>query len=165
MSIADLRDPVFIAKVIDFVIFAVAIVYIFQRFLKPQLVAVQEAQNKAVADAAAYREACAHAVDEAKRSLEQAESDSRRMESTAQAQADRSLADELAAAEEHAKRVIAHAQGELERERFRVRRELLEETVDRAHAAAREEVRRSLTPERQRALVENLLSDLERSRV
>jgi F-type H+-transporting ATPase subunit b len=165
MSAPDLTDPVFIAKIIDFIIFAIAIVYIFQKFLKPQLVAVQEAQNKAVADADAYRQNCAEAVEAAQRALEQAAQDSRRMETTAEAQAKRMVADELAEAGERAKRIAAHAAGELERERFRVRRELLEETVDRAHAEAREEVQRGLTPARQRALVERMLSDLERSRV
>lgn len=165
MSIPDITDPVFIAKIIDFTVFVIAIVYIFQNFLKPQLVAVQEAQNKAVADADAYRQRCSEAVETAKRALDQAASDAQRMETTADAQAKRVVADELAEANEHAKRVVAHAEGELERERFRVRRELLEETVDRAHAEAREEVQRGLTPARQRALVERMLADLERSRV
>ena len=165
MSTPDLTDPVFIAKVIDFVIFAIAIVFIFQKYLKPQLVAVQEAQNKAVADADAYRQSCSEAVDAATQALEQAGKDSQRMASTADAQAKRMVADELAEAGERAKRIVDHAAGELERERFRVRRELLEETVDRAHAQAREEVQRGLTPDRQRALVESMLTDLERSRV
>ncbi len=165
MSASDLTDPVFIAKIIDFIIFAVAIVFVFQRFLKPQLVAVQEAQNKAVEDANAYRQRCIEAVEEAKRALEQTEADSRRMASTADAQAQRLLADEIATANEHAKRVIAHAEGELDRERFRVRRELLEETVDRAHAEARETVRSGLTADQQRALIQRLLADLERGRV
>jgi F0F1-type ATP synthase membrane subunit b/b' len=163
MSTADLTDPVFIAKIIDFIVFAIAIVYIFQKFLKPQLVTVQEAQNKAVADADAYRQRCTAAVEAAKRALEQAAADAQRMETTAEAHAKRVVADELAQAEEHATRIVAHAAGELERERFRVRRELLEETVDRAHAEAREDVRRELTPGRQQRLVELMLSDLERN--
>jgi len=165
MSISDLTDPVFIAKVIDFVIFVVAITIVFNRFIKPQLVAQQEAQNKAVEDAAAYRDQCTASVESAKAALAQAESDSARMQSTARAQADRMLADDIAAAEEHAKRVITHAEGELERERYRVRRELLEETVNRAHAEARDVVRRDLTPAQQQALVERLVADLERSHV
>jgi F-type H+-transporting ATPase subunit b len=165
MTMPDLTDPVFIAKVVDFIVFAIAIVYIFQRFVKPQLVAVQEAQNKAVADADANRQRCSKAVETAKRALEQAASDAQRMETTADAHAKQVVADEVAGADELAKRVVAHAEGELERERFRVRRELLEETVDRAHTEAREEVQRALTPARQRALVERMLADLERSRV
>src|SRR5579862_5963157 len=130
MSVSDLNDPVFIAKVIDFVIFVIAITIVFNRFLKPQLVAQQDAQNKAVEDAATYRDQCAASVEAAKAALAQAESDSARMQRTAQAQAERLLADDIEAAEEHAKRVVAHAEGELERERYRVRRELLEETVN-----------------------------------
>jgi F0F1-type ATP synthase membrane subunit b/b' len=165
MNMPDLTDPVFIAKIIDFIVFAIAIVYIFQKFLKPQLVAVQEAQNKAVADADAYRQRCTEAVEAAKRALDQAASDAQRMETTADAHARRVVVDEVAEADERAKRIVAHAAGELERERFRVRRELLKETVDCAHAEAREEVQRGLTPASQRALVERMLSDLERSRV
>ena len=80
------------------------------------------------------------------------------------AQAARLISDERIAAEEHGKRVLAHAAGELERERYRVRRELLEETVERAHAEAQSIVKRELDPARQRALVERLMEDLERSR-
>lgn len=163
MDLGELRDPVFIAKLVDFVIFAGLIVYVYQRYLQGALVAHQEAQNKAVADAGAYRAQSEQAVAAAQRAIEQAKIDSKRMVDIGQAQAQRLEVDERAAAQEHAQRILAHAAGELERERYRVRLELLEETVERATDAARDIVRRDLTPAKQNELVQSVLASLETS--
>jgi F-type H+-transporting ATPase subunit b len=165
MDLSAYTDPVFIAKLVDFVIFVGAIVYVYQRFVKGALVAHQEAQNKAVADAVAYRAQCEQAVAAARRAIEQAKHDSTRMVEVGKAQAQRLVVDELAAAQEHAQRILAHAAGELDRERYRVRLELLEETVERATDAAREIVRRDLTPAKQNELVQSLLVSLETGHV
>ena len=55
MNVANLTDPVFIAKVIDFIIFVSAIIWLWNRYGVKMLVAHQEAQNKIVADAQAHR--------------------------------------------------------------------------------------------------------------
>ena len=165
MDLRAYSDPVFIAKLVDFIIFVGAIAYVYQRYLKSALVAHQEAQNKAVEDAVAYRERCEQAVATAKRSIEQAKLDSTRMVEIGHAQAQRLVVDERAAAQEYAQRILAHAGGELERERYRVRRELLEETVERATDTARGIVRRDLTPAKQNELVQSLLAGLETGRV
>ena len=158
-----LRDPVFIAKVIDFIIFVAALVYLWNRFGSAMLVAQQEAQNKAVEDAQREREEAEAALLASQRALDQAKVDAKRMVEVGTAQARRLVEDESAAAQDHTKRVLAHAAGELERERYRVRRELLEETVERAHAQAQEIAARELDAVRQQKLVERALSDLERA--
>jgi F0F1-type ATP synthase membrane subunit b/b' len=163
MDLSALADPVFIAKVIDFVVFVVALVYLWNRFGSPILSAQQEAQNKIVADAAAYREQSERSLDEAKRKLEKAKLDSVRMVDIGAAQAARLVADERSAAEQHGTRIVAHASGELERERYRVRRELLAETVGKAHAEATKLVARELSPASQQGLIGQLISSLERS--
>ena len=163
MSIANLADPVFIAKVIDFVIFVVALVWLWNRYGSPMLVAQQEAQNKLVEDAAANREQSEKALAEAQRALEGARVDSVRMVEIGAAHAARLVTDERSAAEELGKRIVAHANGELERERYRVRRELLEETVNKAHAQARELVAHELSPATQAGLIGNLVAGLERT--
>ncbi len=162
---SNLTDPVFIAKVVDFVIFVMALVWLWNKFGVAMLTAQQEAQNKAVEDAARYREESEQGLREARTALESAKSDATRLVEVGPAQAARLLTEERAAAQDHAKRIIAHAGGELERERYRVRRELLEETVERAHAEAQAIVKREVDPARQRALVERLMDDLERSHV
>jgi F-type H+-transporting ATPase subunit b len=161
---ATLHDPIFIAKFIDFVVFAVAIVYLYRTQLEPMLVDYQESQNKAVADAAARRAACEQAVETATAAISQAELDATHMVEIGRAQAAKLIADERTAAQAHAQRIAAHAAGELERERYRVRRELLEDTVERATASARAIVTRDLTPARQQALVEGAVADLEAGR-
>ena len=89
--------------------------------------------------------------------------DGERMIEVGEAQAKRLIEVERAAATAHAARILAHASGELERERYRVRRELLEETVDRAHRKAQELAKRDIDATRQQALVEQAISYLERS--
>ena len=163
MNLSDIADPVFIAKIIDFVVFVVVLVWIWNRYLAPMLVAQQEAQNKLVEDAAAYREQSEKVLEEAQRTLETAKVDSVRMVELGQAHAARLVSEERAAAEEHGKRTVAHAHGELERERYRVRRELLEETVNKAHAEARNLVERELSPAQQQGLIGQLVAGLERT--
>jgi F0F1-type ATP synthase membrane subunit b/b' len=163
VNFADFATPVFIAKIVDFVIFVVVLVWLWNRYGLPMLEAQQEAQNKVVEDAAAYREQSARSLDEAKRALEKAKLDSVRMVDIGAAQAARLVAEESAAAEGHGTRIVAHASGELERERYRVRRELLAETVNKAHAEATRLVTRELSPATQAGLIGQLVSSLERS--
>jgi len=158
MQVPQLTDPIFIAKLIDFVIFVAATVFVYQRFLKPALVAYQDAQNKAFDDATEHLAETKRAVDAASAAIEEAKTAAARMIGVGNAQAERLVTEERAAATEHAQRLLAHAQGEQERERYRVRREMLEDTVERATAAARELVKRELTPDKQGELVREAVS-------
>ena len=127
------------------------------------LAAQQEAQNKVVEDATAYREQSERALAETQKALDAAKLDAVRMVDLAKEHAALLIAEERAAAEEHGSRILGHARGELDRERYRVRRELLEETVNKAHAKARELVERELTPEKQHALIGQLVAVLEQT--
>ena len=158
MQVPQLTDPIFIAKLIDFVIFVGAIAFVYQRFLMPALVAYQDAQNKAFEDATEHLAETQRSVDAARAAIEQAKTAAARMMEVGRAQAERLVTEERAAATEHAQRLLAHAQGEQERERYRVRRELLEDTVERATTGARELIKRELTPGKQDDLVHEAVS-------
>ncbi|MBV8339201.1 MAG: hypothetical protein JO343_04580 [Candidatus Eremiobacteraeota bacterium] len=164
MNVANLTDPVFIAKVIDFIVFVSAIIWLWNRYGVKMLVAHQEAQNKIVADAQAHRAQSEAAVTAAQGAIQQAKVDAVRMVQVGQAQAAKLIADERVEAQEHAQRILDHASGELERERYRVRRELLEETVEQAHTQAQELAKRIIDPSKQDVLVDRLIADLERTR-
>jgi len=158
-----LRDPVFIAKIIDFLIFVIGLSFLWTKVVAGQLESQQEKQNKEVEDAQRALVEAQAGIENARVALDVAASDSKRMVEFGAAQAERLVVDSKAEAEEHAARVMAHANGELDRERYRVRRELLEDTVERAHEQARTIVADELDASRQRALVERLLTDLEQS--
>jgi F-type H+-transporting ATPase subunit b len=158
-----LRDPVFIAKIVDFVVFVIALVFAWNKVIARQLEDQQEKQNKEVEGAQQALVEAQAAIENSRAALDIAQADSKRMVDFGAAQAERLVADTKVEAEAHATRVLAHASGELDRERYRVRRELLEDTVERAHQHARRIVAEELDPARQRALVERLLTDLERS--
>ncbi len=164
MNLPNLADPVFVAKVVDFIIFVGAIVWLWNKYLVKLLVAHQEAQNKLVGDAEEHRVQCEAAIGAAETAVEQAKTDSVRMVAIGKTQAAKLIEDEKAEAHEHARRVLAHAGGELERERYRVRRELLEETVEQAHDQAQELAKREIDPGKQQILVDRLIADLERTR-
>jgi F-type H+-transporting ATPase subunit b len=164
LGLPNMADPVFIAKVVDFVVFVAAIVWVFNKYGKAALVAHQEAQNRLVADAQAHRDQAEAGVAVAQHAIEEAKIDSVRMIDVGRAQAAKLVEDERVQAREHAKRILAHAAGELERERYRVRRELLEETVELAHGQAQDLARREIGPAQQHTLVERLLLHLERAR-
>ena len=163
MEMPNFTDPVFIAKLIDFVIFVTVIVWAYNRYGQSALVAHQEAQNRAVAEASAQRDAAEQSVTRAREAIEKAKLDSSRMIEIGRAQAARLIEEERIAAREHAQRILAHAGGELDRERYRVRRELLEQTVESAHNEALELARRLLDPAKQQALVEQLMATLEQA--
>lgn len=163
MFVSHFNDAVFIAKLINFAIFVGAIVWLFNKYGNPALVAHQETQNRIVEDAKKYRDQKDAAVAEARSAIDQAKLDSGRMVEVGEAQAKRLIEVERAAATAHAQRILAHSGGELERERYRVRRELLEETVERAHARAQELAKREIDATKQQVLVEQLISHLERS--
>ena len=161
MDFSTVTDPIFIAKVIDFALLIGVIWYLYQRFGSAYLVVQQEAQNKAVEDATAQRAAAERAVETTRQAIELAKIDAARMLETGKAQAGRLIVEERNAAKDHAQRFLAHANGELERERYRVRIELLEDTVERATSHARDIIKRDVTPAKQHELVESLLGGLE----
>lgn len=164
MFIAHFNDAVFLAKLIDFVIFIALIVWLYNKAGKGVLVSYQETQNKLVGEAMAYRDRSEAAVATARSNVDQAAIDARRMVEVGDAQAARLVEAEIVAAREHADRIIAHASGELERERYRVRRQLFEETVEDAHAQAQELARKDIDPAKQQSLVERLIHRLEHGR-
>jgi F0F1-type ATP synthase membrane subunit b/b' len=161
MDMQAFSDPIFIAKLVNFIIFVGAVIFVYQKWGNPWLVSRQQAQNKVVEDAQTDVAQAQASIEAARRAVEQARLDAARMVEVGKAQAQRLTVEERAAAQEHAQRILAHASGELERERYRVRRELLEETVERATDAARGIVRRDLTPAKQNALVQSVLVSLE----
>jgi F-type H+-transporting ATPase subunit b len=127
------------------------------------LVAHQHAQNKLVEDGQAYRDKSEAAVTIARQAIEQAKADAVRMVQVGKAQATKRVEDVRKEASEHAQRIVAHANGELERERYRVRRELLEETVEQAHRQAQALAKREIDAQTQQTLVARLIKDLERA--
>ncbi len=163
---AHLFTPDYIAKVVDFGLFVAFIVWMYGKYIKPALVAHQEAQNRAVEEGRAKRAQMAAAVEAARTAVEKAKRDASTMFSVAQQQAKSLIASERAREQERAQRIVAYAHGELARERYRVRHELLADTVERAYGQAREAIKRQLDDAGQRRLIEAFIRDLEaRTRV
>ncbi|MDQ2817670.1 MAG: hypothetical protein M3T49_05590 [Candidatus Eremiobacteraeota bacterium] len=160
---AQLLTPGYIAKVIDFILFVAFVVWLYRSYIQAALVAHQDAQNRAVAEAEEKRNRAEAAVVAARAALSKAQGDAQVMFAQAQERAENLVLEERAKARERAARVVGYARGELGREMRRVRRELLIDTVDLAHERARETVRASIDDEVQRRLISAFIGDLEHS--
>jgi F-type H+-transporting ATPase subunit b len=160
----NLNDAVFLAKVVDFVVLIGAVTFLYQKWGRPWLESEQEKQNKQVEDAETQRQTAAELVVQRQQELEQAKADASRMLQVVLAQAERTVSSQESAAKEHAQRTIAHARGELDRERYRARQELLLDTVDRSYRRSKEIARTEIDPAKQALLVEAAVDALEARR-
>ena len=150
------------AKVIDFVLFAAALVWLWQKFAKPQLEAASDAENariagiedglaKAKADLAAARVARETANAERETILRNAdEAGARDLEAA------------VADAKGQAARIRAHAEGEVERQRYAAGVRLRIEMIEDALAKARRDAAARSDEALQSSLVDQLLGDLTR---
>ena len=161
----NLTDAVFLAKIVDFVVLVGAITLLYQKRGRPWLESEQEKQNRQVEDALAHRQSSAKLVVQRQQELEQAKVDAKRMVEVALAQSGRLVSSQESAAKEHAERILAHARGELDRERYRARQGLLLDTVDRAYRRSKDIAAAEIDAAKQTKLVEGLMTELEARRI
>lgn len=154
----------FYAKIIDFAAFVGLLYWLWAKFGKPQLeaaadaenariIAIEEALDRAKADAAAARTAREAANAEREVILRNAEE-----------AAAHDLAEEVTAARAQAERIRAYSEGEVERQRYAARVRLRIEMIEEALASARGEAARRTDESLQSDLVARFVDDLARVR-
>ncbi len=164
MDFSTFTDPIFIAKVIDFALLVGVIAFLYQRVGRVGSPRSKRRRTRPLKTLSRSASRLRRPSQTATQAIVQAKIDAARMLETGKAQAARLIVEERNAALDHAQRILAHANGELERERYRVRIELLEDTVERATSHARDIIKRDVTPAKQHELVEGLLGGLEARR-
>ena len=150
-----------IAKSVNFLLVLFLTVWGWRKYGTPLLAAHQQAQNSALEQAVSARAAGAESLAAAKAAFEGAQADAPGIVAGAREQAAALVAAERLKAQERAARMLAHAKGELERERYRVRQELLGQTVERAYGKAVDLLRREIGKEDQQRLLEEFVHRLE----
>jgi F-type H+-transporting ATPase subunit b len=152
------------SQIVGAIVFLIAVVAIWNKWIAPGVKAYQAAKNAELAEAESRRERMRAAVAEARGEVERADADARtiqlRIVSTVEAERARILADARAEAE----RIVRNADGELERARLAARDRLRIEFIEKALARARGDAVSRIDAALDERLVMKTLEDLTQGR-
>ncbi len=152
------------SQIVGAIIFFIAVVAIWNKWIAPAVKAYQVSKNAELAEAESRRERLRAAVGEARGEVERADADARtiqaRIVSTVAAERARILADAKAEAD----RMVRNAEGELARARLAARDRLRFEFIEKALAKARVEAVGRIDATVDERLVTATVEDLTRGR-
>jgi F0F1-type ATP synthase membrane subunit b/b' len=146
------------------VIFVVAAIVIWNKYIAPGVKAYQAAKNAELAEAESRRERMRADVGAARSEVETAEAAARVIRERVEAAAAADRAKTLEDAQHEAERIVHNAEGELERARLAARDRLRVEFIVKALAKARAEAHARVSGATNTALVERTIADLVRGK-
>lgn len=149
------------SQVAGSVIFLGVLVYVWQRFITPAVVASQERKNAELAEAERRRDAARAQVEVVKSALRAADDDVKQISARAEGDAAAERERILRESTNEGQRLVRNANGELDRLRGAARAALRADLLDRALAIAREAATRTDAATNQR-LIDESLRTLER---
>jgi F0F1-type ATP synthase membrane subunit b/b' len=126
------------SQIVASVLFIVALVVLWQRYIAPAVLASQARKNAELLEAEKRRDDARAAVEEAQAELTRADGDVRTIAQRAEADAARIRAKILADAQIEGERLLRGAEGELERARAGAREQFRADLLERAMQIARE---------------------------
>ncbi|GAC1391315.1 MAG: hypothetical protein NVSMB31_08690 [Vulcanimicrobiaceae bacterium] len=150
------------SQVISWVIFMITLVWMFNKFIIPVVLAAQKAKNEEIARAEQHRDQAKVQLEELKAHMGTATQDAESIKQRATAQAARELETAVAEARAAGERAVLNAQGELDRSRAAAREQLRGEYLDKALALARERASSRVTPAMNGQLVDAFVASIER---
>ena len=150
------------SQIVGAIIFVIAIVLIWNKYIAPGVKAYQAAKNAELADAEARREHIRADVAAARAEVERADADCREITSRVDVVNDREREKSLADAHAEAERIVRNAEGELERARIAARDRLRIEFIEKALAKARDEAAGRVGEDANRTLIAGTVDDLVR---
>jgi len=143
------------SEVASALLFIVAIVLVWKKYIQPAVLVAQQAQNAKIAEAERHRDDAKAALETLRIAIADAQTDAQAIRARARAQAEAEYRRTIAEAEAAGERTVRNARGELERSRSAAAEQLRVDLVDRAAAYAREEAGRRID----RALNGRLVND------
>jgi len=152
------------SQIIGAIVFVIAIVWLFRKFVLPALAAYEQTKNAEIADAEARREKMKADVGAARGEVEAAGRDAVAIEARAAADAAAEHDRIVAAAKDDAARIVRNAEGELERARMSARAALREDLVRKALESARTAATARVDAQTNARLVGATIDDVERER-
>lgn len=146
------------------VVFIVAIVWIWNKFIAPGVKAYQAAKNAELADALARLDHIRADLAAARAEVERADEDCREILSRVDLVVHRERTKAIDEANADAERIVRNAQGELDRARLAARDRLRIEFIEKALAKARTEAPARVSDATNRQLVNATVDDLVRGK-
>jgi F-type H+-transporting ATPase subunit b len=126
------------SQVVAAVLFIVVVVYLWNRFISPAVLAAQARKNAELLESEKRRDDARAELERAQAEVAKAESDVRAIAARAETDATRLHEKTLAEARAEAERLMTGAQGELARSRAVAREHLRDDLLDRAMQIARD---------------------------
>jgi F-type H+-transporting ATPase subunit b len=152
------------SQVAGAVAFLVVLILLFRKYLMPAVKANQDARNAEIAEAEARRERINAELAQARGDLTRADEDAVEIRARIAVVETREREKLQTDARHEGERLIANAQGELERSRLAARDRLRIEMIEKALVLARAEAARRVDAATEERLVRTTLDDLTRGR-
>jgi F0F1-type ATP synthase membrane subunit b/b' len=149
------------SQVLSAILFIIALVWIWVRFIQPMVLQAQETANAAIAEAERHRDQAKAELESLRGETENARRDAVAIRQRVEAQAKAECEAMLSEARRAGERGIANAQGELGRSRAAARERLRDELLDQALRLARTQAQQRVDDRMNRELVSSFLSTLE----
>ena len=153
-----------VSQIVGAVIFIIAAVAIWIKYIAPGVQAYQASKNAELAEAESRRERMRADVGTARTEVETADAAARTIRERVDAAAARDRAKALEDAQHEAERIVRNAEGELARARLAARDRLRVEFIEKALAKARADAPARITDATNRTLVESTVTDLVRGK-
>ncbi len=149
------------SQVASSVLFLVAIIWIWMKFIQPAVLSAQQTANARIAEAERHRDQAKSALDALQGEVESARVDALAIKQRADAQAQTEYQAILREAREAGERVLRNAQGELARSRAAAREQLRDELLEKALNDARAQAAQRVDEAVNERLVVSFLNSLE----
>jgi F0F1-type ATP synthase membrane subunit b/b' len=149
------------SQVASSVLFLLAMIWIWMKFIQPAVLAAQQAKNAQIAEAERHRDEAKAALDALQGEIDNARRDALAIEQRAQAQAQAEREAVLREAREAGERAVRNAQGELARSRAAAREQLRDEMLEAALNEARVQAAQRVDAVVNQRLVGTFLNKLE----
>lgn len=153
-----------VSQIVGAVVFVIAIVWIWNRFIAPGVKAYQQAKNAELAEAEARREHMRQDVEAARAEIARADEDCAEIRARIDVVSERDKRKTVEDARHEAERIVRNAEGELERARMAARNRLRIEFIEKALAKARDDAPSRIDAGMDRKLVDSTVNDLARGR-
>ena len=151
-----------VSQIVGAIVFLIAIVWIWNRFIAPGVKTYQEAKNAELAEAEARRDHMRSDVEAARAEIARADDDCAEIRARIDTASERDKRKAIEDARHEAERIVRNAEGELERARLAARDRLRIEFIEKALAKARGDAPARISATADRKLVEETVDDLAR---
>jgi F0F1-type ATP synthase membrane subunit b/b' len=149
------------SQVVSSILFLGALVFIWNKWIQPVVMAAQERSNAQIAESERHRDEARGALNALREEIDSARRDAELIEQRAELHAQRERETILKEATEAGERALRDAGGELERARAAARLRLRDELLERALQIARRDAVRRVDPALDSRLVERFVGSLE----